>query len=104
MKIAVYLALLIGSGATLAKESSFLNQEEKAFLKRVRERSYVATQAKAEMARKSERFYQNMLAAEVAREVKLLEGSLESAWATRDALDNEELFFRILERELAPRE
>lgn len=63
-------------------------------------RDYVALQARKEVAGKPAQFFDMLLKHEVTEMKKGLDKSLENAWIVRDNIEMEELFFKIIEREI----
>lgn len=98
--VGTWLLLING----LSAQAPFLSSSEKKFLEQVRSPNYVALQAQRTLAQKSQLFYTHLLEREVAREHAQLEKSLAGEWARRDNFEMEELFFKILERNIAPME
>lgn len=89
---------------SISAQTPFLTASEKEFLEQARSQDYVALQAQRSLAQKSQLFYTHLLEREVAREHAHLEQSLAGEWAQRDNFEMEELFFKILERNIAPME
>lgn len=84
-----------------AKEG-FLTKREKKLLELAKRPDYIGKQARNELAKKPAAFYKSLVKAEQVVVREQLEKSLENAWEVRDDFEMQELFFKVLERELAP--
>ena len=88
--------------ATLAKQE-FFTAAERRFLERAKKSDYISMQVRRELHQKPQSFYRHLLQREITLEGENLERSLDNAWIVRDNFEMQELFFKILEREIAPR-
>lgn len=86
---------------TLKGSEISLTSGEKRFLEEARQRDYIGKQAHGELLMRPEAFFTGLLKREELLAREQLEKSLENAWQVRDDFEMQELFFQLLERELA---